>query len=55
MKSKQNQFKKTEKKIEALEVLKPEQNKKEIKWLGEIFPKAWRTNEINNELDEIKK
>ena len=40
---------------EALEVLKPEENKEEIKSIEGHFPKGIRTNEIKNETDEIKK
>ena len=48
MKSKQKQ-------VEPLEDLKPDKNKDETKSVEELFPKRMRTNEINNELDEIKK
>ena len=43
------------KKVEAVEVLKPEENKEEIKSVKGLFPKGMRTNEIKNEIDEIKK
>ena len=43
----------------ALELLKPEENKGEnkekIKPVEGLFPKDMRTNEIKNEIDEIKK
>ena len=43
------------KQVEALKGLKPEENKEGIKSVEGIFPKEKRTNEINNEIDEIKK
>ena len=43
------------KQVEPLEDLKPDKNKEETKFIEELFPKRMRTNEINNELDEIKK
>ena len=43
------------KKVEAVEVLKPEENKEGIKSVKGLFPKGMRTNEIKNEIDEIKK
>ena len=43
------------KQVEALEVLKPEENKAEIKSVEGLFPKGMRTNEIENEIDETKK
>ena len=43
------------KQVEPLEDLKPDKNKDETKSVEELFPKRMRTNEINNELDEIKK
>ena len=46
---------KGKKQDEALEVLKPEENKEEIKLIEGHFPKGIRTNEIKNETDEIKK
>ena len=42
------------KQVEALEVLKPEENKEEIKSVERLFPKGMRTNETKNEIDEIK-
>ena len=48
-------FWKTNKPIEALEVLKPEENKQDLKSIEGIFPKEMRTNETKNELDEFKK
>ena len=41
--------------VEALKVLKPEENKEDIKSIEESFPKDMRTNEIKNEIYEIKK
>ena len=42
--------------VKALEVLKSEENKEEeIKPVEGLFPKVMRTNEIKNEIDEIKK
>ena len=41
--------------IEALEVLKPEENKEDIKSVEGLFPKGMRTIEIKNEIEEIKK
>ena len=43
------------KQVQALEVLKPEENKAEIKSVEGLFPKGMRTNEIENEIDETKK
>ena len=43
------------KQVEALKALKPEENKEDIKSVEGIFPKEMRTNEIKNEIDEIKK
>ena len=43
------------KQVENLKVLKPEENKQDIKSIEEIFPKDMRTNEIKNEICEIKK
>ena len=54
MKNWQKQFK-NKRQIETLEVLKPEEDKEEIKYVEEIFPKGMTTNEIRNEIDEIKK
>ena len=48
-------MKNKEKQVEALEVLKPEENKEEIKSVEELFPKGMRINEIKNEMDKIKK
>ena len=39
--------------VEALKVLKPEENQ-ELKSTEGLFPKEMRTNEIKNEIDEIK-
>ena len=44
-----------QKQVKALEVLKPEENKEEIKSVEGLFLKEMRTNEIKNEIDEIKK
>ena len=55
MKNKEKQLKNKEKQVEALEVLKPEKNKEEIKSVEELFPKGMRINEIKNEMDKIKK
>ena len=46
---------KQKKESKALNVLKPEENKEEIKSVKGIFPKEMRTNKIKNEMDEIKK
>ena len=50
---------KGKKQVKALEVLKPEEikgeNKEEIKSVEGLFPKEMRTNEIKNEIDQIKK
>ena len=54
MKNWQKQFK-NKRQIETLEVLKQEEDKEEIKYVEEIFPKGMTTNEIRNEIDEIKK
>ena len=43
------------KQVEALEVLKPEKDKEEIKQVGELFPKGLRNNKIKTEVDETKK
>ena len=43
------------KQVEALEVLKTEKNKGDIKSVEGLFPKVMRTNEIKSEIDEIKK
>ena len=43
------------KQIKALKALKPEENKEDIKSVEGIFSKGMRTNEIKNEIDEIKK
>ena len=43
------------KQVEALEVLKAEENKQDIETIERIFPKDMRTNEIKNEIDEMKK
>ena len=44
-----------QKQVKALEVLKPEENKEDIKSIEELFPKEMRNNEIKNEIDGIKK
>ena len=44
-----------QKQVKALEVLKPEENKEEIKSVEGLFLKEMTTNEIKNEIDEIKK
>ena len=41
--------------VEALKVLKPEDNKEDIKSAEGIFPKEMSTNKIKTEIDEIKK
>ena len=50
---------KGKKQVKASEVLKPEEikgeNKEEIKSVEGLFPKEMRTNEIKNEIDQIKK
>ena len=43
------------KQVEALKALKLEKNKEDITSIEEIFPKVMRTNEIKNEVYEIKK
>ena len=43
------------KQVEDSKALKPEENKEEIKSIKGIFPKDMRTNEIKNEIYEIKK
>ena len=42
------------KQVEPLKVLKPEENKEQIKSIEEIFSKDMRANEIKNEIYEIK-
>ena len=42
------------KQVEALKALKPEENKEDIKSIERIFPNEMRTNEIKNEIYEIK-
>ena len=42
------------KQVEALDVLNPEKNQK-LKSIEELFPKEMVTNEIKNEIDEIRK
>ena len=54
MKNWQKQFK-NKRQIETLEVLKPEEDKEEIKYVEEIFPKGMTTNEIRNEIEKKKK
>ena len=44
-----------QKQVKALEVLKPEEKKEYIESIKGLFPKEMRTNEIINEIDEIKK
>ena len=46
---------KEKKQVEASEVLKPDGNKGEIKFIEELFPKEVRSNKIKIELDQIKK
>ena len=46
---------KQKKESKTLKVLKPEENKEEIKSVKGIFPKEMRTNKIKNEMDKIKK
>ena len=41
--------------MKALEVLKSEENQQDLKSIKGIFPKEMRTNEIKNEINEIKK
>ena len=41
--------------VEALEVLTPEENKEETMSFERLFPKGKRTNQIKNEIDEIRK
>ena len=43
------------KQIKALKALKPEENKEDIKSVEGNFPEEMRTNEITNEINEIKK
>ena len=43
------------KQVKALTALKPENNKEDIKSIERIFTKDMRTNEIKNEIYEIKK
>ena len=42
------------KQVEALKALKPEENKEDIKSIERIFLNEMRTNEIKNEIYEIK-
>ena len=42
------------KQVEPLKVLKPEENKEQIKSIEEIFSKDMRANETKNEIYEIK-
>ena len=46
---------KGKKKVKALEVKEKGENKEEIKSAEGLFPKEMRTNEIKNEIDQIKK
>ena len=41
--------------MKALEVLKSEENQQDLQSIKGIFPKEMRTNEIKNEINEIKK
>ena len=41
------------KQVEALKALKPEENQ-ELESMERLFPKIMRTDEIKNEIDEIK-
>ena len=43
------------KQAEALDVLKPHENKKGIKSVEGLFPKGMRINEIKNEINDTKK
>ena len=40
--------------MEALKALKPEKNQ-ELEWIERLFPTNMRTDEIKNEIDEIRK
>ena len=51
----ENNWRTKKKQVKALEVLKSEENKEEIKSVEGVFPKGMRTNEIKNQTDEIKK
>ena len=56
LKNKEKQLKSKQKKqLKALEVLKPEENKEEIKSVEGLFAKYMRTNEIKNKINDIKK
>ena len=56
MKNKEKQLKSKQKKqLKALEVLKSEENKAEIKSVEGLFAKYMRTNEIKNKINDIKK
>ena len=56
MKNKEKQLKSKQKKqLKALEVLKPEENKEEVKSVEGLFAKYMRTNEIKNKINDIKK
>ena len=56
MKNKEKQLKSKQKKqLKALEVLKPEENKEEIKSVEGLFAKYMRNNEIKNKINDIKK
>ena len=46
---------KGKKPVKALEVKEKGENKEEIKSAEGLFPKEMRTNEIKNEIDQIKK
>ena len=46
---------KGKKQVKALEVKEKGENKEEIKSAEGLFPKEMRTNEIKNEIDQIKK
>ena len=43
------------KQVEALKALKPNKNKQDIKSINGTFSKQMKTNEIKNEINEIKK
>ena len=44
-----------QKRVKALEVLKPDENKEDTKSIVGLFPIDMRTNEIKNEINDIKK
>ena len=43
------------KQVESLKALKPEESKEDMKSIEAIFPKNMRTNEIKNEIYDIRK